>query len=58
MIALAQIADEFFFHLTKLGINFDGNLILPAYAVSTFICCRFLFIYNEKNIPQLLKLKF
>ncbi|MBK7557001.1 MAG: DoxX family protein [Chitinophagaceae bacterium] len=47
-----------YFHLTKLGINFGGDVILFAFAVITFTCCILLIIIYRKNIPQLLKLKF
>ncbi|MFZ1368740.1 MAG: DoxX family protein [Ferruginibacter sp.] len=47
-----------YFHLTKLGINFGGDVILFAFAVITFTCCILLIFIYRKNIPQLLKLKF
>jgi hypothetical protein len=47
-----------FFHLTKLGVNFGGDVILFAFAVITFTCCLGLIVILRKNIPQLLKFKF
>ena len=58
LMGLGLMAGAIFFHLTKLGINFGGDVILFAYAVITFICCMILIIIYRKNIPQLLKLKF
>jgi uncharacterized membrane protein YphA (DoxX/SURF4 family) len=58
LIGLGLMAGAIFFHLTKLGINFGGDVILFLYAVITFICCMILIIIHRKNIPQLLKLKF
>jgi len=58
IMGLGLMSGAIFFHLTKLGINFGGDVILFAYAVITFACCFLLIIINRKNIPQLLKLKF
>jgi uncharacterized membrane protein YphA (DoxX/SURF4 family) len=58
IMGLGLMAGAIFFHLTKLGIIFDGDAGLFAYAVITFVCCLILIIIYRKNIPQLLKLKF
>ena len=58
LIGMGLMSGAIFFHLTKLGINFDGDAILFVYAVITFTCCLILIIIHRKNIPQLLKLKF
>lgn len=58
LMGLGLMAGAIFFHLTKLGIIFDGDAGLFAYAVITFVCCLALIIIHRKNIPQLLKLKF
>ena len=58
LMGLGLMAGAIFFHLTKLGIIFDGDAGLFTYAVITFVCCLLLIIINRKNIPQLLKLKF
>jgi hypothetical protein len=57
-MGLGLMAGAIFFHLTKLGINFGGDVFLFLYAVITFVCCFSLIIIHRKNIPQLLKLKF
>lgn len=58
IMGLGLMAGAIFFHLTKLGIIFDGDAGLFAYAVITFVCCLVLIIIYRKKIPQLLKLKF
>lgn len=58
LMGLGLMAGAIFFHLTKLGIIFDGDAGLFIYAVITFVCCLLLIIIYRKNIPQLLKLKF
>jgi uncharacterized membrane protein YphA (DoxX/SURF4 family) len=57
VMGLGLMAGAIFFHLTKLGIIFDGDAILFIYAVITFVCCLILIFIKRKNIPQLLKLK-
>ena len=58
IMGLGLMSGAIFFHLTKLSINFGGDVILFAYAVITFSSCLGLIIIHRKNIPQLLKLKF
>ena len=58
LMGLGLMAGAIFFHLTKLGIIFDGDAGLFTYAVITFVCCLLLIIIYRKNIPQLLKFKF
>ena len=58
IMGLGLMSGAIFFHLTKLSINFGGDVILFAYAVITFSSCLVLIIIYKKNIPQLLKLKF
>jgi uncharacterized membrane protein YphA (DoxX/SURF4 family) len=58
IMGLGLMAGAFFFHLTKLGIIFDGDAGLFAYAVITFVCCLVLIFIYHKNIPKLLKFKF
>lgn len=58
LMGMGLMAGAIFFHLTKLGIIFEGDALLFTYAVITFACCLCLVIMNSKKIPQLLKLKF
>jgi hypothetical protein len=57
-IGLGMMCGAIFFHLTKLGIDFGGDIVLFSYAVITFLCCAALIIIYRKHIPQLLKFKF
>ena len=57
-MGLGLMSGAIFFNLTKLGINFGGDVILFAYAVITFSCCLVLIIIYKKNIHKLLKFKF
>ena len=58
LMGLGLMSGAIFFHLTKLGIIFDGDAGLFTYAIITFGCCLLLIIIYRKIIPQLLKLKF
>ncbi len=58
LMGMGLMAGAIFFHLTKLGIIFEGDALLFTYAVITFVCCLCLVIIDRKKIPQLLKLKF
>lgn len=49
ILGLITMTGALFFHLTKIGINFDGDPVLFIYAVITFICCSALiFVYRSK----------
>ncbi|PWT97224.1 MAG: DoxX family protein [Bacteroidetes bacterium] len=56
-LGVALMAGAIFFHLTKLGIVFDGDAVLFTYAVITFISCLILMIVYKDQLFQLLKLK-
>lgn len=58
LMGMGLMAGAIFFHLTKLGIIFEGDALLFTYAVITLVCCLCLVIIDRKKIPQLLKLKF
>jgi uncharacterized membrane protein YphA (DoxX/SURF4 family) len=57
LMGFGLMAGAIFFHLTKLGVNFGGDMVLFIYAVIVFVCCLALIIINRRNIPQLLKFK-
>jgi uncharacterized membrane protein YphA (DoxX/SURF4 family) len=57
-MGLGLMAGAIFFHLSKLGIIFDGDAGLFTYAVITFVCCLALIIIYRKHIPKLIKFKF
>ncbi|MFA8450442.1 MAG: hypothetical protein ACEPOW_07090 [Bacteroidales bacterium] len=54
LIGLGTIAGAIFFHLTKLGIEVqgDGGLLFTL-AVITFISCLLVLIIRRKDIPYL-----
>ncbi|HEX6432073.1 MAG TPA: DoxX family protein [Niastella sp.] len=49
-LGLGLMSGALFFHLTKLGIVFDGDAILFIYALITFVCCLILFIKFREQI--------
>jgi len=56
-LGMGLMAGAIFFHLTKLGIVFDGDAVLFTYAVITFVCCAILLFIYRAQVFQLLKLK-
>jgi uncharacterized membrane protein YphA (DoxX/SURF4 family) len=51
LLGMGLMAGALFFHLTKLGIVFDGDAWLFTYALITFISCALLtFIYRKPLI--------
>lgn len=51
MLGVGLMSGAIFFHLTKLGIVFDGDAVLFIYAVIVFVCCLILFIKYRSQIP-------
>ncbi|MEO5595194.1 MAG: DoxX family protein [Chitinophagaceae bacterium] len=49
------MAGAMFFHITKLGLKFDGDYGLFTMAVIAFICCAVLLIIYRKQILGVLK---
>ena len=48
-IGTGLMAGAIFFHLTKLGIKFDGDYVLFIYALIAFVCCSILaFVYRSQ----------
>jgi hypothetical protein len=52
LLGLGLMAGAIFFHLTKLGIVFDGDAVLFIYAVIVFICCAILVFVNRKELQK------
>jgi len=50
LLGLGLMSGALFFHLTKLGIKFDGDYGLFTYAVVAFVCCAALFILFRKQV--------
>ena len=49
VLGLGLMAGALYFHLTKLGIVFDGDAVLFTYALIVFVCCAILiFIYRKE----------
>jgi uncharacterized membrane protein YphA (DoxX/SURF4 family) len=57
LLGLGLMGGAIFFHLTKLGIVFDGDAGLFTAAVITFVCCFILLIIYRSQILQLIKYK-
>jgi len=57
ILGLMMMTGALYFHLTKLGINFDGDPILFVYALVTFICCAILILLNKSKLANTLKKK-
>lgn len=58
LLGLGLMTGALYFHLTKIGIYFDGDPLLFTYALITFICCAILvFIYKNQLVNVLNKNK-
>jgi uncharacterized membrane protein YphA (DoxX/SURF4 family) len=54
LLGLGLMGGAVFFHLTKLGIVFDGDAVLFIYAVITLICCAVLFMAYRFQVFEML----
>lgn len=50
ILGLGLMSGAIFFHLTKLGIKFDGDYGLFTYAVLAFISCAVLVLFYRKDL--------
>jgi uncharacterized membrane protein YphA (DoxX/SURF4 family) len=50
VLGMGLMGGAIFFHLTKLGIVFDGDAVLFIYAVIVFIACALLALYYRKDL--------
>ena len=57
VLGLGLMSGAIFFHLTKLGIKFDGDYVLFLYALIAFICCLILAYYYRQQLFRLLRFK-
>ena len=58
VLGLGMMTGALYFHLTKIGIYFDGDPVLFIYALITFLCCAVLvFIYKNQLVNVLNKNK-
>ena len=53
VIGLGLMSGAIYFHLTKLGIVFDGDALLFTYAVIVFISCALLTFIHRKDLTYL-----
>jgi uncharacterized membrane protein YphA (DoxX/SURF4 family) len=52
LIGMGAMSGALFFHLTKLGIEVQGDSGTLFYlAIITFTCCAFIAFVNRKSIP-------
>jgi uncharacterized membrane protein YphA (DoxX/SURF4 family) len=56
-IGLILMTGALYFHLTKIGIYFNGDPLLFIYAVITFVCCAILMYIYRNELESQLKLK-
>jgi uncharacterized membrane protein YphA (DoxX/SURF4 family) len=55
-LGLGLMSGAIYFHLTKLGIYFDGDPVLFIYAVIVFVCCLTLLIIYREDLFTILHL--
>jgi len=53
LLGVGLMAGAIFFHLTKLGIYFDGDPWLFIYAVTDLVCCTILVLANPGKLLNL-----
>jgi hypothetical protein len=54
-LGLGLMSGAIYFHLTRLGIIFDGDAVLFIYAVIVFACCAILLVIYRKDLFALLQ---
>jgi uncharacterized membrane protein YphA (DoxX/SURF4 family) len=57
LLGLVMMTGALYFHLTKIGVNFDGDPLLFIYAVVTFVCCAILILIYKNQLEQQLRRK-
>jgi len=55
LLGMGLMAGAIYFHLTKLGILFDGDAVLFIYAVIVFISCTILTFFYRGKILSLIR---
>lgn len=56
LLGMGLMAGALFFHLTKLGIVWDGDAWLFIYALTAFLSCAILVLFYRKQLLSLLPL--
>lgn len=54
LLGLGMMSGALFFHLTTLGVVFDGDAVLFSYAVTVFTCCLILLIIYRHQVLKFL----
>lgn len=57
IIGLIMMTGALYFHLTKIGVYFDGDPGLFIYALVTFVCCAILIFVYKNQLENKLKRK-
>jgi uncharacterized membrane protein YphA (DoxX/SURF4 family) len=57
LLGMGLMGGALFFHLTKLGIVFDGDAVLFTYALIVFISCAILVLFARKQLLSLIPSK-
>ena len=57
VLGLGLMSGAIFFHLTKLGIVFNGDAVLFIYAVIVFVCCAILAFVYKNDLLKLVGLQ-
>jgi uncharacterized membrane protein YphA (DoxX/SURF4 family) len=57
LLGMGLMGGALFFHLTKLGIVFDGDAVLFTYALIVFISCGILVLFARKQLLSLIPSK-
>ena len=50
VLGAGLMAGALFFHLTKLGIVFNGDAVLFTYALIVFVCCLILCFFYRREL--------
>jgi uncharacterized membrane protein YphA (DoxX/SURF4 family) len=52
ILGLMMMTGALYFHLTKIGIYFDGDPLLFIYSLITFVCCGALILINKDKLAN------
>lgn len=55
LLGVGLMSGAIFFHLTKLGVKFDGDYGLFTYAVVAFVCCVALVVICRGQLLRLVR---
>ncbi|MBL7841157.1 MAG: DoxX family protein [Cyclobacteriaceae bacterium] len=55
LLGIGLMSGAIFFHVTKLGIAFNGSPQLFIYAVVVWVCCTLVFYAQRKQVPLLMR---